>query len=859
MARPCNAPAAPTVYSCMRRLFHLTLLAGSLVLGVAVGVQAQPAPDGPPILLEADDTPLAELLLLLAEQTGVDVVFAERTVAGKAVRGRYIGRDVEGALRTVLRGSGLRAQRVRPRQYVIVPTAPAPPTEPEPLRETLRGTVVDAETGEVLPGAHVVLAGLGLGTVTNAVGYFAVPDLPAGTYRVRFSFVGYRAATLEIPVYPESKLEAPAVRLRAEAVLAEGVMVEGSDGERSDLEAIPGVAAVGPQQAAAMPGVLGEGDALGALAWLPGVLRSGEAGGELVVRGAPAPYNRYLLDGAPVLQPWHAFGLFSAFQPEALKSTRLYRGSLPAEFGGALSAVLDMEMRDGEREGANGIIAVSPLAIRGVAEVPVGPRLSLMLTGRRTWLGALIEPRLQLGAGAPALGFAAPGLASERTAGEPVEFGFSDLGVKGTWRVARGQRLSLSVYGGGDDLAARLPLPDGPPGDSLALGYGWGNRVVSVRHRALLGRRLFVSTTGYHSRYRAAERAATPTLGSDHRLHFAESGLRLDADYYAALGHQLRAGLRLIHRDFERALTETALASGDARPGREAVQAVDVAGYVQDTWQPAAGWQLQPGLRIELYGLGGHLRLSPRLHLRRDLVRNRLFLRAGLSQQTQPVHHVQRRPGRSALGGLIGERWVLASEGVRPASAWQGAAGLEWHPRAGLALGAEVYGRRLSDLLLPLGEGERVVVGEGRAFGVETSAAAERGRWRLGLAYTYGRALERRSGGSFGAARYDAPHQLQTSLLGGGRRWSLALGAVVRSGYPDGDGARLPVYARLDLAVGYRFRLVGLAWDAQAQAYNLLNRRNVVGLDPEAAAFAAEAVGVEGLPMLPMLNLRVRW
>jgi hypothetical protein len=253
---------------------------------------------------------------------------------------------------------------------------------------------------------------------------------------------------------------------------------------------------------------------------------------------------------------------------------------------------------------------------------------------------------------------------------------------------------------------------------------------------------------------------------------------------------------------------------------------------------------------------------------------------------------------------LASSRWIPASDAVRPAVGWQAAVGLEALPTAWLSLGLDVYGRQLGDILLPADEFqskdgidgpgilpgallEQYVAGSGRSFGVELAAQAERGRWRFGLSYAFARSQVRPPGEVYRRGRYDAPHTLKGLAQGTLGRWSLSLAATVRSGYPvtvpvaryalgdvlDGEDAeptyylarptinngRLPVYARVDLAVGYAFDLFGMEWDANVQAYNLLNRRNTVGqrFDPDLPAVVA--TDVRGLPILPMVNLKVRW
>jgi hypothetical protein len=633
-----------------------------------------------------------------------------------------------------------------------------------------------------------------------------------------------------------------------------------------------------------------------------------------VIRGSEAHFNRYLLDGAPIIHPWHTFGLFSTFQTEALKSVRLYKGSFPAEYGGGLSAVLDVEMKDGDRDEAAGTVALSPVSARAVAEVPLGRGASLMLSGRRSYLDLLFSPQVQ--ASSSALFFTEDEVAAD--AQQDLGYYFFDVGAKVTLRPSRFHRLSVSYYEGGDDLRADVPFASlvAPAAESAAsplglrLGYGWGNRVASARYRTLYGRRLFLTTTAYYSRYRAAERAnaqptATSLVDSDYRVRFAETGLAVDADYYHSLEHQVRFGVRLVGRTFESALEETILRAdtgdGTVRTQRDAVRAVEGAVYVQDTWQPSGPWQVQPGLRVEVFGLGPYLSVSPRINVRYAVAPDRLSLKAGVSRQVQVLHRLRDR--YSYTYDLASSRWIPASDAVRPAVGWQLGAGLEAAPAEWLSVGLDVYGRQLGDILLPADEFQtkdgidgpgilpgalldQYVVGSGRSFGVELAAQAERGRWRLGLSYAFARSHVRPPGEAYRRGRYDAPHTLKGLVQGTTGRWSLSLAATVRSGYPvtvpvaryalgdvlDADAeptyflarptvnnGRLPVYARADLAVGYAFRLFGLDWDASVQAYNLLNRRNTVGqrFDPDPPRVTA--TDVRGLPILPMVNLKAQW
>ncbi|MEL7361665.1 MAG: carboxypeptidase-like regulatory domain-containing protein, partial [Bacteroidota bacterium] len=223
---------------------------------VAGGVAAQPTP--PRIALSwPDPVPLRQALDELAEQAGIDLVYADRLVEGFVTDGGWAGDDPEVGLAALLAETGLRAERVRRGQYVLIALPPGTPEDedPEALRGTLEGSVVDAETGETLPGAHVFLEDLGLGAITTSTGDFAVPDLPTGEYRVRVSYVGYRTVALALSVFPESPALPTVIRLRPQPFEATSVVVETG----LEPEAVPGASVVRPEEAA-LPSFLGEAD-----------------------------------------------------------------------------------------------------------------------------------------------------------------------------------------------------------------------------------------------------------------------------------------------------------------------------------------------------------------------------------------------------------------------------------------------------------------------------------------------------------------------------------------------------------------------------------------------------------------------
>ena len=438
MARrlPCPAPGSETRGPFLRAL--VTRLAPVLLVCVLAAVSAaRPAAAQPSADVVWTDLPLADALYDLSERSGLELVFALRLVEGTRVSGRWRrGTSADEALRRLLRGTGVRAERIRTGQYVLIrePINVTVGVEdgPEAFTATLEGRVVDASTGVPLWGAHVWLVDVGLGDVVDDAGGFSVPGLPTGEYAVRISHVGYEPVRVDLSVFPESSRLPPTIRLAPLPVATETAEVTAPP---PDPGPVPGTIDLAARQPAVLPFALAEADLAATLDWLPGLNRTGGGGGPVVVRGADPHRTRTLRDGVPVYQPWHAFGLVSTLHPETLARVRLHRGAMPASLGGGL-AVLDTETTDAVGGDTTLSAGVSLLSARVLADVPIGARAGLHVAARRSTLGLALGPDERVERG---LRVARP-LAS--LGGEP-DLAFDDLEVKATARVGQTGRVSV--------------------------------------------------------------------------------------------------------------------------------------------------------------------------------------------------------------------------------------------------------------------------------------------------------------------------------------------------------------------------------------------------------------------------------
>ncbi len=854
---------------------------------------------GQTIRIEAKEAPLRDALLAARDQAGVDIVFSEALVQDRRATCSYEGDSAEEALACILRPAALEAQRVRRKQYVVV-RASGSDAERVARRWTLRGFVLDRETGEALPGAHIYLSDLRIGAITNNAGYFALSSLPPGAYALQVSFLGYTTAERQI-----SETSAPAiVSLAPLALEGSGIVVEDERADYAVAAASPGLLRESVRRLERLPSFPGDSDLFQALQHFPGIRKTGELHGGMLIRGASPDQNLYMLDGAPVYHPWHAFSLISIFQTETFKDIKLYRGSFPVEYGGRISSVLDAQMKDGSQQEPRALMALSPFSGRMVIESPVTANSSFMAAARRSYLDKIIgrEHPVENAEG--------------RRDTLRTGYHFYDASAKYTHRFKGGDRLSVSYYRGGDELDLRLPFDLSldfsswlrPADLFFEVAQEWRNQLVSARYQRLFSERFFVTGTAYLSTYRARESTLLrPTISavmqSDYRVDLQDAGAKVDMEYFQSVSHRIQVGLQAGVRDFSSSLDAMIRRSAgtvDRHAQTNEAAEPELALYAQDVWRLNERWIIHPGMRLNVFGTGLRADVSPSLAVEHVVAPRRLRVRAGASRTMQYLHRLRDR--YAFTYDLVTSRWIPASEDIAPSSGYQGSAGLESSPWRGVTLQGDMYWRHVTNVLLPEDEfrsknelvgpgidvGEllgQYVRGKARAYGVELSAAANRGPWSVRLNYAGGRSLTRSPDlgeTSFRPSRYDVPRSFGALAARELGKWRVISILEARSGYPTtvpvaqyaiGDpldetarylhrpylnNGRLPPYFRLDVAAERRFQALGASWFARLHLYNVTNRRNVTARQYLPSDQGMEIQDRRGLPILPLFEIRMQ-
>lgn len=856
------------------------------------------------IELDFDQTPLPQVLKELGVRLGLDFIYAVRLVENQAATCAYSGNNIDAALSCVFDNTSVESRKLHSRQYIL---SPRRNTEETALSSSLdmdlysiSGYVVDKGTGKPLPGAHIYFPEQKQGAVSDTNGQFSIDKLSKADHLVRVSFLGYKALDTLLSVSTNPiKVTLPPIALETETITVEGEL---KDSPASTL--VPGLVSMRGKELDQAPRFGGERDLFQTLQNTPGVYKAGIFNNGILVRGGFADQNLYLIDGAPVYHPWHAFNLISTFHTDAFEEVKFYKGAFPAEHGGRLSSVLDARLKDGRSSAPTARVGMSVLSGRFLIESPLTRNSSFMIAGRRSYIDKLIgnEHPVQDASGARD---------TLRTG-----YHFSDLTAKLSVTPNKNNLLSFSYYSGNDILDLRLPFNLSLDFNSwlrpaelfFEVDHDWGNRLYTVQHQSILSSRVLVTNTLYRSSYNAREGeivqpTSSTSLTSQYHVRVRDLGLRSDMTVFLSNLHTLQGGLHVVDHEFESSIDASIYRSEGARDSllqESDLDALEVASYVQHTWTPSPSLLIQPGLRVSYFSSGAHLYFSPRLNISKTIHPEYLTLKGSIGSQIQYIQRLRDR--YSFMYDLVSSRWVPTSEDLNPSRSFQVSLEASGKPNPWLDVSLESYWRSSEDVLIPRdvfqekdgidGPGIEVATllsqytaGLSRAYGVELSTLIDLDLWRIAINYSGAKSENRAP--SVGDTKYhpslfDVPRLLRSSVTRSYSDWHITLSSMFRSGYPitvpiaaytigaPGDenptqylyrpeynNGRLPPYIRFDLTISYEFELLDADWTTQVHIFNLTNRRNVIDRYYEPTNNTVEITQRKGLPILPLFEIEM--
>jgi len=751
-------------------------------------------------------------------------------------------------------------------------------------RFTINGFVKDQESGETLIGANIFLEGdPTIGTVTNTYGFYSM-TLPEGQYRIVYSYLGFQNMIVAIEVKKNEELNIELIS----GVQMKEVVVEAKENEEDEnvQSTSMGRVTLPIEQVKITPALLGEIDILKTLQLLPGVSAAGEGASGFYVRGGGVDQNLVLLDEAVVYNSGHFLGFFSVFNADAIKNTTLIKGGIPAVYGGRLSSVVDIQMKEGNNQNFSGEGGIGLISSRLTLEGPiVKGKSSFLVSGRRTYGFDLAQPAIK------------------QTDFAGSNYFFYDFNTKFNYQFSQRDRIYLSGYFGRDVLTLAQP------GRDFSFKLPYGNGTATLRWNHLLNERLFFNLSAIYNDYQFKAGFEQEENKFDIFSGVRDFNLKLDFDYFATNDHFIKTGAQVTHHKLTPNIVTGQAGDVEFESQARPKYGNEYAIYVQDDWKISPFLRMNLGLRGTLFqqvgpytsDLSGNTYSSGEVVVTYHAVEPRIFVnatmnpessvKAGVTATTQYLHLVS-----NSTSTLPADVWVPSSDIVKPQRGWQYAVGyFRNFDNATYEASIETYYKSLKDQIdyresytdnsVDQVETE-FVFGSGEAYGMELFIRKNKGALTGWLGYTLSR-TERTfpdiENGKTYPASYDRTHDMSLVVnytwskkitIGGvfvyatGKAFTPIERVYLISGefqtdYGSRNSQRLDPYHRLDLSVTLTPK-PDVVKNFKSQwvfsVYNCYNRKNPFFLytdyetDLQSGTASAKAYKVTIFPIIPSVT-----
>lgn len=722
---------------------------------------------------------------------------------------------------------------------------------------TISGYIEDAESGERIIGVNVFAKGTNNGTSSNTYGFYTL-SLPPGEYELAVSFIGYQTILEQINLTGninrdfkliEDAEQLEEVEVTADELPAERVQMSTISLKAADIKKIPAF--------------MGEVDIIRAIQLLPGVQSGSEGTTGFYVRGGSPDQNLILLDGVPVYNASHLFGFFSVFNADAIKNVQLTKGGFPARYGGRLSSVLEIDMKEGNMKEFHGEGSIGLIASKLTLEGPiVKDKTSFIISGRRTYVDLITAPFLAA------------------TDGYTAGYFFGDINAKINHIFSRKDRLYLSYYGGNDRFYYREKYSDGFNNykEETESHLEWGNHTASLRWNHLFSARLFGNlnatftqyefNTGFSDKVTGNTPEENSFEGFEYYSRIRDYGLRYDFEHQLTKKHNLRYGASYTYHIFNPGASQfleefdgTSLDS--ALEFSKPIFANDIFIYLEDDYQISDRWRANYGLHYSTYFLKGtrYQSLQPRLSLR-YLLTDAWSLKASYANMNQFIHLLS----NSGIG-LPTDLWVSSTARVKPQISQQIALG-STRSFAGnqFEFSTELYYKWMENLIeykqgasfVTSSDWENQVEtdGTGKAYGLEVLLRKNKGATTGWIGYTLAwsnRQFENLNNGKTYPYRYDRRHDISvvfnhefskkfdlglTWVFGSGNSFTAPIANILLPSnynpdfpdnfqiYSDRNSQRMPNYHRLDLGMNFHKKTKWGERTWNISVYNAYSRLN---------------------------------
>jgi len=659
---------------------------------------------------------------------------------------------------------------------------------PPPTYYTISGYIKEKESGERLAHATVFEKQSQTGISSNEYGFYSI-TLPKGAVLLNYSYTGCQTLDKKLQLKKDLSLD---IALTSSVLLAEVLVLSK---EREDFIKVSSNTNILPiQQIRLLPSLGGEVDLMRTISSLSGVNTGTDGFGGLQIRGGNVDQNLVLLDGVPIYNPLHTGGIYSIFDEHVIQGVQLYKGTAPARYGGRLSSVLDVKMKEGNRHKMVGRVGIGLTTAKASLEGPIQEgRSSFLIAFRRSLFNTYFRP------------------ISKKLKKRKGEIGqtahsFSDFNSKINFTLGKRDQLYFSAYHGKDTFMdenrAELETATVSRNTQHDQSLDWGNTILALRWNHLFYDKLFINTTltssKFHFQSQEYYQASILSAGQEetditqqnlfysiYNSSIEDKAAKIDLTYLPSMGHSFRFGAEIIAHTFRPgAFTvdqQSKVAITDINhpdsiiSNSNLLTSQEYSLYLEDKLNISKRLRVDFGLRATLLTVqeAKYWSIQPRFSTRFQ-VTNQFLLHANFGKTNQNLHQL------STSGiGLPSDLWVSASANVRPQSAWQGSIGLTTSILKGLYLDISAY-RKYMQHLITYQEGanfliesivldaadweSKVTSGKGKSYGIELSLRKEVGQLTGWLNYTWSkstRQFENINNGKAYDFKFDRPHSFK--------------------------------------------------------------------------------------------------
>jgi len=760
------------------------------------------------------------------------------------------------------------------------------------------GFVKEKATGEAIPYAAVFVDGTQTGCISNTYGFYSLV-LPDTKCSLVCSSMGFNRFTRELGSNGNINLNIDLEIKNTEII---EVNVVGKGQNNSVLTSMPGKQNLKIAYLKSMPSLAGEADVLKSLQFLPGVQSANEGSTNLHVRGGNFDQNLFLLDEAPVYNPSHALGFFSIFNADAIKNVNFYKSIFPAKYGGRLSSVVDIRMKEGNSKAFAGTASLGITAAKLCLEGPIiKDKSSFMVSGRYSYLGALLNGVYTLDLGS---------LDPNMNNGGGNEINFYDYNIKFNYTLNNKNRLYWSMYSGSDHFFSNAINTENQ--------MDWGNTTSTLRWNHIYNSKLFSNTSLIYSKYDYAYVLLDNSLNFTWTSSINQLGLKADYDYILNSKNRLNFGLDINRHVYQPGKIAPRNSLSNTKPLElQKRNTADYSIYFEDKIKLSDKFILKPSLRFTLFtnlGKGDvnnyakssekvtsvdHYKsveiintysgFEPRVAID-YLFNDNTSFKFSYNQTKQYVHLIS-----NSSAGLPTDVWLPSSKNLKPQSSQQFSWGIyKQFLDKQFEVSAEIYTKKICDLVDYKDNADlfvnehietQILKGKAKAEGLELYLKKKTGKLQGWISYTLADVKQKVSGvnqDKWYNTKYNVRHNLGiVALYEFDDRFTLSSNFKYKSGgyvtipkgfytyqgntfpfYSERNGYKLENFHQLDFSLSYKnrknkFRKFKKEW--VFSAFNVYSRANIFSFYATVDRGEVKAFKMYLYRMVPSITYKIKF